>query len=669
MPPQATNELPMIKVFKSKSKTAERSAELRHVKLIRASEIFDEAWYLEQYPDVSASRSDAALHFIRHGGREGRNPGPGFDTLAYLKAYPDVADSGLNAAVHYLLHGRAENRRVSPVLQGRRTSPAEPQIPALPGVFEGSNFDELSIRDPFEILNAIDQMATPAEIIPRLNSNLYSPKISIIIPVYNTRPRFLREALQSVFAQTYTNWEICLVDDQSNSPSTIAIFDELAQSPDARVKTLRLEENRGIAGASQAALELADGDYVGFLDHDDLLTPNALSEVVALLREEQALDFIYTDHVMIDHGGRPKHYASKPGWSPEFLLSTNYIVHFKVVRRSLLLSIGGLQNEIDNVQDLGVTCALAAAGAKVGHVAKPLYLWREHRASVALSTQAKPGIEGLLMQVYDRHLDALDIRATQTWPAQFKASRTGVFQLEFANDRPSVSLIAVSRGSDEDEVAIRARFAPLMDPSVTLYVVHLGDPAPNVAGLSIADDEAMLDFIRTLETDVIAFANTSAQFIGIDWLARLSCYAAMDPMIGAAGGKLLDPWLRIRSGGMLVDADGEYRTICGGNFDNKDGHWFNNQIASNVDAISSQLMATRRETLIEMGGIGFHAFGDAAGAAYSAALRLKGYRILYDPYSRVCDAGRMVAPTAAWKQIRALGRAAASTRIYEHLGA
>lgn len=652
----------MIMAFKKKYVTARRSADAKHAKLIRASELFDEAWYREQNPDVSDARVDAALHYVRHGGREGRNPGPSFDTQAYLTTYPDVAAGDLNAAIHYLLHGRAEGRQVvSP-------EPPEPHIPALPGLFEGSNFDELSIHHPAEIWKAIAQMATPAEILPRVSASLYSPKISIIIPVFNTPPRFFREVLQSVFAQTYTNWEICIVDDESSSPSTIAIFDEMAQSPDQRIKTLRLKTNRGIAGASHAALELADGEYVGFLDHDDLLTPNALSEVVGLLREDSALDFIYTDHVMIDHGGNPKHYSSKPGWSPEFLLSTNYIVHFKVVRRSLLLSIGGLQNEIDNVQDLGVTCALAAAGAHIGHLAKPLYLWREHRASVALSTQAKPGIEELLLQVYDRHLNALGIAGTQTWPTVFKASRTGVFQLEFTGDRPSVSLIVLSRGSDEDEASIHARFAPLLNPSVTLHVVHLGRDEPGVVGISIASDEAMLDFIRSLESEVIAFANTTAQFLGIDWLARLSCYAAMDPMIGAAGGKMLDPWLHIRSGGMLLDADGEYRTICGGSFDNLNGHWFNSQIASNVDAISSQLMATRRDTLIEMGGIGFHAFGDAAGAAYSAALRLKGYRILYDPFSRVCDGSRMTAPTAAWKQIRALGRDAAPFRIYEHLG-
>lgn len=618
---------------------------------------------------------DAALHYVRHGGNEGRNPGPRFDTTGYLTANPDVAAAGMNALLHYLLHGRAEGRQsfVPGSLSAPHDASSEPfEECRLPGLFDGSKFEELTIDSPKDLWKTIVQAATPAELLPRVSASLYSPKISIILPIYNTPPRFFREVLQSVFAQTYTNWELCVVDDGSSSPPTIAIFDELAQSPDPRVKTLRLEANHGIAGASHAALELADGEYVGFLDHDDLLTVNALSEIVGCLRDDATLDFVYSDHVMVDHDGNPRSYSRKPGWSPEFLLSTNYIVHFKVVRRNLLLSVGGLQNELDNVQDLGVTCALAAAGARVGHVAKPLYLWREHRASVALSTQAKPGIEDLLLKVYDRYLDALGVEARQTWPAIFKATRTGVFQLEFTGPLPTIALVLLSRGSDETEAEIRARFEPLLvplAPSVMLHIVRLGPAKAGEVGVPLANDKAVFEFIRSLQTEVVAFASPTAQFIGIDWLTRLSRYAAMDPMIGAAGGKTLDPWLQVRSGGMLLDADGEYRTIGGGGFDNTNGHWFNGQVASNVDAVSSQLMATRRKTLIETGGIDFHALGDLAGAAYSAKLRLKGYRIVYDPFSRVCDASRMVASEAAWKQIRALGRDAAPCRIYEHLGA
>ena len=645
-----------------KRATPAMSPDRDNAALIARSDLFDADWYVEEYPDVAAAGAEPALHFVRHGGNEGRNPGPQFDTVFYLASNPDVHASGMNALVHYLHHGKMEGRL--PMPPRAIADATEP----LPGLFGVSNFDELSMTDPAAISRYLIDASTRAEDLARVGPSFYSPVISIILPIYNTPPRYFREVLQSVFAQTYTRWELCIVDDGSSSLQTRAIFEEIGCSTDDRIKTQRLDMNTGIAGASQAALLIATGEYVAFLDHDDMLTANALSEVVAALRKDPIIDFIYTDHVMVDQNGHPKHFAHKPDWSPEFLLSTNYIVHFKVVRRSVLMSIGGLQNETDNVQDLGVTCALVAAGARVHYVPKPVYLWREHRASVAMSSSAKPGIENLLVAVYDQYLKKLGISAHQTWPTSFKANRTGVFQLDFFANQPSTALILLSKGVDDDEASILERFAPLLSSTVSVHIVSL-TAGPDVTGTVIENDAAMLEFLKSLECEVVAFATTTGQYIGIDWLTRLSSYVAIDPVIGAAGGKVLDSWLQIRSGGMLSDAAGEYRTIAGGRFDNERAHWYIGQVASNVDAISSQLMATRRSTLIEMGGIGFHEFGDAAGAAYCARLVADGYRIVYDPYSRHCDTGRLAVPTAAWRRIRELSRLAAPMRRYRILGA
>ncbi len=632
---------------------------------IATSDLFDAKWYVAEYPGAAATGMDPLFHFVRHGANEGLNPGPSFDTRFYLKTYEDVRAVGVNPLLHYVQHGKFENRLRMPGIQSDQTSHAYNAV--LRGIFPGNCFDELSISDSAAITRYIADSATRSDALARVDAALYSPLISIILPIYNTPPHFYRDVLQSVFAQTYSNWELCMVDDGSSSPAARAIFDEMSASTDLRIKTRRLEKNLGIAGASQAALMMSTGDYVAFLDHDDLLTQNALSEVVACLREDSAIDFIYTDHVMIDQNGHPKYFAHKPEWSPEFLLSTNYIVHFKVVRRSLLLSIGGLENEMDNVQDLGVSCSLATAGARIRYLPKPIYLWREHSTSVALSTAAKPGIEGLMLKVYDRYLGQRGIAAKQTWPTTFKATRTGVFQLEFNGPLPTTTLILLSRGGGVSEADIRARVAPLLRPTTTLQIVSL-QAGPDAIGMVIETDAAMLELIASLDTEIVAFATITGQYIGIDWLSRLSAYAAMDPNIGAAGGKVLDPSLQIRSGGMLSNAAGEYRTIAGGEFDNARAHWFIGQVASNVDAVSSQLMATRRSTLIEAGGMGFHAFGDAAGAAYCATLVTKGYRIVYDPYSRQCDPGRLTVPTAAWARLRELGRQAAPMRRYRSLG-
>lgn len=205
-------------------------------------------------------------------------------------------------------------------------------------LFPGSVFPELSISSGAEAAKVIVKAATPAARLARCCATKYSPKISIILPIYDTPADYFREATQSIFAQTYTNWEMCVVDDGSRREETIIIRKELERSTDPRIMVVALPENRGIAKASQAALLIAAGDYVAFVDHDDLITPNALSEVVALLREDPTIDYVYTDHAMADRDGLPKSVSWKAEWSPEFLLSTNYIVHFKVVRRTLLLS-------------------------------------------------------------------------------------------------------------------------------------------------------------------------------------------------------------------------------------------------------------------------------------------------------------------------------------------
>ena len=227
-------------------------------------------------------------------------------------------------------------------------------------------------------------------------------------------------------------------------------------------------------------------------------------------------------HVMVDHEGQLRHLAQKPAWSPEFLLSTNYIVHFKIVRRSLLLSIGGLQNEIDNVQDLGVTCSLVAAGARVHHLSKPLYLWREHRASVALSTAAKAGIEDRLIQVYDRFLNQIGVQAKQTWPTKFSVTRTGVFQLDFNGDLPTVALVLISKGSGDAEASIKERVEPLLRPGVDLHILSLDSSGRDRVGIAIDSDAALLEFVKSLDSEVVAFSTTTAQYVGVDWLQRLA---------------------------------------------------------------------------------------------------------------------------------------------------
>ncbi len=171
--------------------------------------------------------------------------------------------------------------------------------------------------------------------------------ISVIMPVYNTEAEWLRKAIESVRAQWYPYWELCIVDDHSDRAETLAVLEEL---DDARIRVRRLEENLNIAGASNAALAMARGEYVALLDHDDELTPDALYEVWKAI-ERQGPDFIYSDEDKLDEAGRYCDPHFKPDFAPDMILSQNYMSHLGVIRKSLIDSVGGFTIGTDGAQD------------------------------------------------------------------------------------------------------------------------------------------------------------------------------------------------------------------------------------------------------------------------------------------------------------------------------
>jgi glycosyltransferase involved in cell wall biosynthesis/tetratricopeptide (TPR) repeat protein len=560
-----------------------------------------------------------------------------------------------------------QETRQGTIRERKGTSADRPINPAKT-LFRGSVFSELSVTDAAEAAKIIVKSATPAAQLARSSAEKYSPSISIILPIYNTPAGYFREVTQSIFAQTYTNWEMCIVDDGSRSEETITIRQELERSSDPRIKVVTLPENRGIAEASQAALLIVTGDYVAFVDHDDLITPNALSEVVALLREDPTIDYVYSDHATADQDGLPKSVSSKPEWSPEFLLSTNYIVHFKVVRRSLLLSVGGLAREVSHVQDLGMSWRLVEANARIAHLGKPVYLWREHENSVASTTEAKPGIENLLVDVYDRHLNHIGGSASQTWPQPFRRSRVGVFRLDFEKITVPTSLVVFMKSDIERTEEIGARIGRDIANRIDLHFVRLGDHSANDKEVKFfTEDVELNEFLSSLDTEFVVFINSTARFITPKWLDDLVGYLRLDERIGAVGGKVLDEFLRVRAGGLLVDRSGNYRTICGGEFDNVPGHWWIGQVASNVDAVSSQLLAARANVLLRNGGVRFRDYEDAWSVAFSQYLRENDFRVVYNPFSKIFDPGRIFISKEARERITAVGKTASTKRYYTAL--
>ncbi len=216
----------------------------------------------------------------------------------------------------------------------------------------------------------------------------YKPLISIIMPVYNTNPTYLRECIQSVINQSYTNWQLCIVDDASTKQETKDCLDEFLNDP--RIKIKKNKVNGHISVASNDAIEIADGEYIALLDHDDILWPNALFENIKLLQTHPQADLIYSDEDKIDALGAI-HFAPyfKPDWSPHLLECINYITHFSVIKKDIVIEVGGFDKSLVGAQDWDLFLRVSERSNKIYHIPTILYSWRAHSESTAMNMQSK----------------------------------------------------------------------------------------------------------------------------------------------------------------------------------------------------------------------------------------------------------------------------------------
>lgn len=221
------------------------------------------------------------------------------------------------------------------------------------------------------------------------NTNFdHMPLVSLVVPAYETPREFLTALVESVQQQTYENWELCIADG-SPSEQVAKQVQELS-SQDERIRYQHLPSNGGIAENTNAGLAMAKGEYVGFLDHDDMLAANALYEVVRLINARPAADVIYTDEDKVDAAGE-QHFRPhfKLDYNREMLLHYNYICHFLVVKKELLNRAGGLRSQYNGAQDYDLVLRLAELTDEFHHIDKILYHWRVHRNSTAGSSLSK----------------------------------------------------------------------------------------------------------------------------------------------------------------------------------------------------------------------------------------------------------------------------------------
>jgi hypothetical protein len=218
----------------------------------------------------------------------------------------------------------------------------------------------------------------------------YQPKISIICPICDPRPEDLEALVKSVLQQEYNHWELCFADDACKEEEIITYLQKISNLHSPKVQLTTLPKRSHIVAASNAALAMATGEYIALLDHDDLLTPDALLRVVAQLQSEDPSEVLYSDEIKIDSTGKPIEMHEKPRWSPMYFRSFMYTGHLTVYARSLLERIGGFRDGFDGSQDYELFLRASRVANRIAHVPEKLYLWRSHSNSVAASPTAKP---------------------------------------------------------------------------------------------------------------------------------------------------------------------------------------------------------------------------------------------------------------------------------------
>lgn len=478
----------------------------------------------------------------------------------------------------------------------------------------------------------------------------YVPLFSIITPVYNPPVDVLREAIQSVTAQSYENWQLILVDGASDRAGIHQLLEQQAQS-DARIQVVHLEENRGISANSNVALELAEGEFVSLLDHDDLLAPNALFEVAALLNAPpqigNAVDVIYFDEDKISADGSDRRSPwFKPDFAPDTLLSNNILMHC-VIRRTLLQQIGGFDSAMDGAQDWDVALRLSEVTDKILHIPKVLYHWRQIEGSAALDANAKPWAYDAQARCMKAHLARLgapdagvsfpalglvhinwptgNAKVSIIIPTKDKADllRACIDSILTKSTYPHYEIIVVDTGSTEAETL--AYFAQLrQDPRVKIitYSGRFNFGKANNWGA------------RHAAGDLLLFLNNDTEVLEPAWLEEMVGWA-MRPETGVVGAKLLRPDGTIQHAGLIMGMLGHGSHVFEGGHEHEYGIFGSPEWVRNYQAVTGACMMVRRAIFEEVGG-----FDEVYEIGYSdieLCLRINraGYRTVYTPFARL----------------------------------
>lgn len=495
----------------------------------------------------------------------------------------------------------------------------------------------------------VEHELSPEEVPVKIAAGIYEGDVrfSVIMPVYNVEVKWLERAIDSVKAQSYRNWELCIVDDCSTKVEVRRYLEEIQ---DDRIKILLSENNKGISGASNEAVSLASGQFLALLDNDDELSPDALFEMYQAIKE-QDVDVVYSDMDIIDTNNVHSAPIYKPDWSPELFTSQMYVGHLLCVKRELFDMVGGFQTEFNGSQDYDLLFRIAEKTDRIGHVSKVLYSWRALSTSTAVNAASKPYAQTAGVRAVQAHLDRV------LGEGKAKALETEnlfVYDVRYQLEKyPLVSVLIPTKDHAEDlKAAIDSIYDKTTYPNYEILV--LDNNSEEAETFAYFKELGKKENVRLVKAsypfnwskinnqgmelaagEVIVCLNNDVIVIEPEWMTRLVEKAVQD-RIGTVGGMLLYPDGTIQHAGIVVGIGGWADHVYKGCEPVHHATPFiSPMVTRNVTASTGACLAFRKELAQKFGGFNETFIICGSDVEFSLRLIQNGYRNVYDPKVRL----------------------------------
>ncbi|HEM7877821.1 TPA: glycosyltransferase family 2 protein [Burkholderia contaminans] len=483
----------------------------------------------------------------------------------------------------------------------------------------------------------------------RIGTFAKAPLISVVMPVYNPRPEWLAEAIESVQRQLYPHWELCIADDRSPDPAIRPLLERYA-AQDSRIKVVFRETNGHISAASNSALGLVTGEWVALLDHDDLLPEHALYCVADTIERNPSTRLIYSDEDKIDERGRRRDPYFKCAWNPDLFHSHNMFSHLGVYQKALLDEVDGFRIGYEGSQDydLALRCVERVDAAAIRHIPRVLYHWRIHSTSTSSGVEAKPYAAVVGEKSISEHFRRLHVAARAEYigygyrvryalPAQpplitliiptrnaVQLMRQCIGSILERTAYENYEILIVDNGSDDAEALLY--FESLVeDPRIRV----LRDARPfNYSALNNAA-------IASANGEFVCLLNNDIEVISPDWLFEM-VGLALQPGVGAVGAKLLYPNDTVQHAGLVLGIQGVAGNAHKHVPRTTRGYFGRAGLVSGFSAVTAACLLVRKSVYLEVGGL------DEANLAvayndvdFCLRIRQAGYRNVWTPFAEL----------------------------------